>query len=413
MANLNSLLRIVAPLMALCAVLAGCGVGGTTTTAASTTPTASPTATPIPCATHATTTGVVWSEASDKQIHGGIGGAAPAALSAFAYPLAPAAPGYSDFGPTQISLAPDGKHMAVLQTQIIPNSDAPPQFILFSVDTTTHAVTRIANVGTRAELSGWADAKTLLYTQSPFWPAHVATENLHFYDIATHADSTISGVKGVAKAEVRCSTLYWSEYTPASGIGKELLHRYNLASHTESGAPIDLGKAFRLPSEIAGPDSIIGGGDWDVSADNTALVWQRLDTVTAASSSDAPTIASTYQKAATDGSSAVAILAGAPADAYTRIAYLSLAPATGLLAVSTGSLLLTYNPAVVGSMRSYTPDSTFSVAPVWLPDGDSFLADIYTLRSTGPVSDIYQYSVGGGLRGTLAHANASSADTLP
>ncbi|HEY7094215.1 MAG TPA: hypothetical protein VH393_13615 [Ktedonobacterales bacterium] len=413
MANLKGLIRIVAPLAALCAVLAGCGVGGTTTTAASTTPTASPTATPIPCATHATTTGVVWSQASDKQIHGSLAGAAPATLSAFAYPLTPAASGYTDFGPTQISLAPDGKHTAVLQTQIIPNSDAPPQFILFSVDTTTHAVTRIANVGTRADLAGWADTKTLLYTQSPFWPSHVATENLHFYDIAAHTDSTIAGVKGVAKAEVRCSTLYWSEYIPASGIGAEKLHRYNLTTHVEIGAPIDLGKAFRLPSEIAGPDSVTGGGDWEVSVDNTTLIWQRLDTVTVPSSGDVNIGASTYQKAAADGSGAVAILAGAPADAYTRIAYLSLAPATGFLAVSTGGLLLTYNPAVVGSMRSYTPNSTFSVAPVWLPDGNGFLADIYSLHSTGPVSDLYQYSVSGGLTGTLAHANASSADTLP
>jgi hypothetical protein len=212
MANLKGLFRIMALLAALCATLVGCAVGGTTSSA-STTPTASPTATAIPCATHATTTGVVWSQASDKQIHGGISGDAPAVLSAFAYPLAAAAPGYVDSGPAQISLAPDGRHMAVLQAQIIPNSDAPVEYILFSVDTTTHAVTRIANVGTRAALMGWADTKTLLYTLSPFWPSHVTTENLHFYDIATHADSTISGVKGVAKAQVRCSTLYWSEYT--------------------------------------------------------------------------------------------------------------------------------------------------------------------------------------------------------
>jgi hypothetical protein len=97
-------------------------------------------------------------------------------LSAFAYPLAAAEPGYVDGGPARIRLAPDGKHMAMLQAQYIPNSDAPPQFILFSVDTATHAATRIANVGTHADLAGWADTKTLLYTQSPFWPSHVATE---------------------------------------------------------------------------------------------------------------------------------------------------------------------------------------------------------------------------------------------
>jgi hypothetical protein len=52
----------------------------------------------------------------------------------------------------------------------------------------------------------------------------------------------------------------------------EKLHRYNLTTHAEIGAPIDLGKAFRLQSEIAGPDSNVVGGGWDVSADNTILV---------------------------------------------------------------------------------------------------------------------------------------------
>ncbi|HEY7021194.1 MAG TPA: hypothetical protein VH349_08755 [Ktedonobacterales bacterium] len=408
MANLNRLLRIMAPLAALCAVLAGCAVGGTTTTAASTTPTASPTATPIPCATRATTTGVVWSQASDKQIHGGIGGAAPGALSSFAYPLTPTEPGYVDGGPAQISLAPDGKHMAVLQSQYLPNTDAPQQYILFSVDTTTHAATHIANVGTRADLAGWADTKTLLYFQSPFWPSHVATENLHFYDIAAHADSTISGVKGVAKAQVRCSTLYWSEYTPATGIGKQKLHRHNLTTHTEIGTPIDLGKAFRLPSEFAGPDSITGGGDWDVSADNTTLVWQRLDTVTVASSGDAVIGASTYQKAAADGSGAVTILAGAPAAARTHVASLALSPTATQVALAAEGVMVSGGIAG-GATRSYTPTSTFTAAPVWLPDGSGFLTDIFT----GSATNIYQYNVSGGLAGAVVHANSSNADALP
>ena len=224
--------------------------------------------------------------------------------------------------------------MAVLQAQIIPNSDAPVQYILFSVDTTTHAATRLANMGTAARLAGWADTKTLLYTQSPFWPSHVATENLHFYDIAAHTDSTIAGVKNVAKAEVRCSTLYWSEYTPSSGIGAEKLHRYNLTTHAEIGAPIDLGKAFRLPSDFTGPDGITGGGDWDVSADNTTLVWQRLDTVTVASSGDAVIGASTYRKAGADGSGATTILATAPAAARTHVTSLALSPTATQVALA-------------------------------------------------------------------------------
>jgi hypothetical protein len=411
MASRNSLLRIMAPLGALTAALLGCAVGETTNSGSttSTTPAASPTATLTPCATRATTTGVVWSQKGDNQIHGSLGVAAPSALSAFTYPLAPpAAPSYVDAGPAQISLAPDGKHMAVLQEQFLPSSDAPPQFILFSVDTTSHAATRIANVGTRADLAGWADTKTLLYTQSPFWPSHVATENLHFYDIATHADSTISGVNGVAKAQVRCSTLYWSEYTPASGIGKEKLHRHNLTTHTEIGAPIDLGKAFRLPSDFAGPDSITGGGDWDVSADNTTLVWQRLDTVTVASSGDAVIGASVYQKAAADGSGAVTILAGAPATARTHVASLALSPTATQVALAAEGVMVSGDIAG-GATRSYTPTSTFTAAPDWLPDGSGFLADIFT----GSATNIYQYNVSGGLAGAVAHANATSADALP
>lgn len=421
MAGLTRPLRTpaLAQLTALCALLAiltGCSaVGGTSTSTSATltTPTAIPTATPVPCATRTTTTGAVWIEHGDKQVHGSVGGASPAVLSAFAYPLTPAAPGYKDFGPTRVRLAPDGKHMAVLQTQIIPNSDAPPQFILFSVDTVTRAATRIANLGTAADLADWADTATLLYTQSPFWPSHVTGENLHFYNISTSANSTIPGVKGVAKAEVRCSTLYWSEYTPSSGIGKELLHRYNLTTRAEIGVPIDLGTAFRLPSEIAGPDSVSGGGDWDVSVNGSSLVWQKLGTVTADASGSTVIHSSQFMSAHEDGTAASVILSSAPADAYTRVGYLSLSPATGFLAIATGGLLLTYNPAASGVVRSYMPNSTFSVAPVWLPDGNSFLADIYSIISTGPTSDIYQYSVSGGLIGTRVHANAAGSDALP
>jgi len=404
MAHLRGMVLIVATLALLGVAATGCAVGGTT--AASTTPTASPTATPIPCATRATTTGIVWIEKGDKQIHGGVGGPAPAALSTFAYPLTPAEPGYVDSGPVQVSLAPDGKHMAVLQAQIIPNSDAPQQYILFSVDTATHAATRIANVGMRVALMGWADMKTLLYTQSPFWPSHVATENLHFYDIASHADSTISGVKGVTKAEVRCSTLYWSEYAPGSGIGKELLHRYNLTTHAEIGAPLDLGTAFRLPSEFAGPDSITGGGDWDISADNTTLVWQKLGTVTVASSGDAVIGTSTYQKAAADGSGATAILAGAPAAARTHVASLALSPMGTQVALAAEVVMVS---GEIAATRSYTPSSGFSAAPAWLPDGSGFLADIFS----GSTTNIYQYSVTGSLAGIVAQATASGAETLP
>jgi hypothetical protein len=408
MAYLRGVVLIVATLALLGIVATGCAVGGTTT-AASTTPTVSPTATPIPCATHATTTGVVWSQASEKQIHGSVGGGAPAALSAFAYPLTPAEPGYVDYGPVQISLAPDGKHMAVLHSQDIPNSDARPQYILFSVDTTTHAATHIANVGTRADLAGWADTKTLLYTLSPFWPSYVATENLHFYDIGAHADSTISGVKDVAKAEIRCSTLYWSEYTPASGIATEKLHRYNLATHAEIGAPIDLGKTFRLPSEIAGPDSNVGGGGWDVSADNATLVWQKLETVTVGAYGDAVIGASSYQRAATDGFGATAILAGAPATARTHIASLALSPSGTQLALAAEGGVMVSGDLSAATTRSYTPTSNFIAAPAWLPDGSDFLATV----NSGSTLNVYQYNVTGGLAGALVHANTLSVDTLP
>ena len=59
--------------------------------------------------------------------------------------------------------------------------------------------------------------------------------------------------------------------------------------------------------------------------------------------------------------------------------------------------------------RSYTPTSTFSAAPAWLPDGSGFLADIYADTGTS----VYQYSVTGGLAGAVAHANSSAVETLP
>jgi Tol biopolymer transport system component len=62
-----------------------------------------------------------------------------------------------------------------------------------------------------------------------------------------------------------------------------------------------------------------------------------------------------------------------------------------------------------GATRSYTPTSTFSAAPAWLPDGSGFLVDIYSDSGTS----VYQYNVSGGLAGAVAHANSSNADTLP
>jgi hypothetical protein len=405
MANVKGLIRIMAPLAALCAALVGCAIGGTTT--ASTTPTASPTATPIPCATHATTTGVVWSEQGDKQVHGSIGGVAPAILSSFTYPLPGAAP-YVDTGPIQISIAPDGRHMAVLQAQVVPNSGLPNKYLIYTVDTATHAVTSVGAVGTGAALMGWSDTRTLLYTISPFYPSHVATENLHFFNIATGANTTIPGVKGVTKAEARCSTLYWSEYV-GTGIGKELLHRYNLATNTEIGAPIDLGKSFRLPTEYAGPDSETGGGDWDVSADNTTLVWQQLGTVTVDTNGNAVIGTSTYQKAAADGSGAATILATAPALARTHVNSLALSPTATLVAIAAEGVMVS-GDIVAATTRSYTPNSPFiTPAPAWLPDGSGFLANV----GAGIPTNIYQYSVTGNLAGALAHANATGPETLP
>jgi hypothetical protein len=406
-ARFKGALRVWCGLVALGLALAACAIGTTSggTTGGTTAGSATPSATPAPsCATRATTTGVAWIETSDKQIHGAIGAGGAAVLSSFVYPLASVAPNYVDSGPGSVSIAPDGKHLAVLQVQIIPNSDAPRQYILFTVDTTTHVVTRVGNLGTQAELMGWADSKTLLYALSPFWPSHVATENLHFVNITTHTDTTIAGIKQVAKAEVRCSLLFWSEYTPSSGIGKELLHRYNLDAHAAIGTPVDLGTAYRLPSEFAGPDSITGGGDWDVSADGTVLVWQKLGTVTVAASGDAVIGSSQFLKGSVDGSGATVILVGLPAGATTSLASLTLSPNAARVALSSGGVLAD-GMLAGGAVTTHTPAG---LMPVWLASGTEFLAD----SSSSGGNTIYTYSAGV-TAGTVAHTNAFGADALP
>ena len=100
MRRLSAHLGVVTGLIVLAAAFGACAVGGGTSGGA-TGPT--PTATPIPCATRATTTATVWNE-SDKQIHGGIGGAfsrrSPACVPKYrrgwAYMLKASAPSRED-----------------------------------------------------------------------------------------------------------------------------------------------------------------------------------------------------------------------------------------------------------------------------------------------------------------------------
>jgi hypothetical protein len=131
--------------------------------------------------------------------------------------------------------------------------------------------------------------------------------------------------------------------------------------------------------------------------------------VTVGTYGDAVIGASSYRKAAPDGSGAAPILAGAPAAARTHVASLALSSSGTQLALAAEGGVMLSGDIVAATTRSYTPTSNFIAAPARLPDGSGFLATV----NSGSALSVYQYNITGGLAGVLAHANTLRVDTLP
>jgi hypothetical protein len=391
------------------------------TSASTPPPAATATATPLPCNTHATTTAIVWDEG--QQIHGGIGGAAPSQLSSFRYPLGLPDEGFAGTQtvPGFLVVSPDGAHLAVDEIVFVPFIE---ELYPYVVDTATHAVTRVIlpayprTPGEELRQLAWADNHTLVVFPGNSNRGGSSTDT-YTYDITTHTAAALPGVTNGVEGVLRCSTLYWMDIGPFTALSPadpnhtstapERIHRYDLASQTEIGSPITIGVAVTF----GGSEGQVDFAGWDVSRDNTKLVYQRLSVTSLAGTVHE---SSQFFAANVDGTDVTPILTGPPPVTSTTGAHLAIAPDGTQVAVTNAQGTPTGATGPItgtGGTLVYTPDATG--LPVWLPDSSGFL----TARvDQTPASDIYQYllttpPVGGCIPGTEVHAQGTDPATLP
>jgi hypothetical protein len=412
-----ALALLVIPVLLACSLSTGATTGG-----ASTGPT--PTPTPPPCATRASATAEAWVQS--RQVQGHIGGGAVTTLSNFVYPLGlPSEPASDPHSPflNNIVWAPDARHLAVDVS--IYGTDSAPQAYPYVVDTATHAVTRVpgstgSSVGAGRNLA-WADDHTLLILTGDT-PAggHLpggAPTAYYSYDITTTALTTLPGIAhGATDGVVRCSTLYYMEVTPMAVIGMSSLgqniyqgtarlHRYDLATHAELGAPV----VFSQTWDEDGSFGSYQWAGWDAAADNSRIAYQQMQ-VTYTAGANGPTVHSHFFAANPDGSAATSILDTPVPVTSTTPADLAISPNGALVAVTRANPTpnIASGNMAGGGVRFYTPDA--ASAPAWLSDSSGFDANTtdterYLLSTPlGP---------GGRAPGSVLVANAQLPSTLP
>lgn len=412
-------------LAAMSMVILACGAGVATVTIHGTVGTVGQskgTATSATCATHPTTTAMAWD--AGQQVVGNIAGAPDATLSNFVYPLG--LPDETTFGqalPASIAWAPDGRHLAVSINVVVPFAVYSYPFV---VDTASHAVSRVTlpeypktaatDDWERERLLTWADNNTLVVL-SGFDGAANPAAGAYKYDISTHAATALPGVTHAADGVVRCSTLYYLELTPESNIGSGymrgtgLLHRYDLATHSEVGSPVTLGDT----ASFGGAEGAVMGMGWDVSPDQSYIVYQHT-TFAVPTTPSSTGLTSQFMAAKPDGSAAVHILPRAGSNSTARVAVspdghqVVVTDANPAPNVATG-------PILGGSDRYYSPDAC--AQPAWLPDSSGFDATSCDASSSGGLgTNIVRYLLStplgalGRSPGTLAHPNAGYPATL-
>ena len=349
-------------------------------------------------------------------MQGSINGGAETTLSNFVYPLG--LPDEGQFGSDYLAAlawSPDAQHLAVA---VVVN-DGPGQTLFpYIVDTTSHAVTRVAlpnsdGIAERAAANrvfAWADTHTLLIFGG-FSGGNNGSGGTVSYsdDITTGSVTPLSGVTSAYEGVVRCSTLFYLEITPltqaATGRfkGSARLHRYDLTTHSELGSPLTLGDT----STFNGAEGNVSLMGWDVSPDGTRIAYQQ--TSVSFSGGGQVTINSTFMAANADGSGATPILSGATSNSTS---FLAISPDGQQVAVTNAQP----TPSVLsgslsgGAAYYYQPDA--QGPPVWLADSAQFEAD-QTIASAQGVELWPLNTAGGRQAGSLAHANGSIPATLP
>lgn len=395
------------------------GVGGATRNGAppaanGQTATATP-APSAPCATHATTTAEAW--VSNKQVVGSINGGPETVLSTFSYPLGlPDEGQYGDAALTALAWAPDAQHLVVAAAVSEPYVEALYPYI---VDTNTHAVTRVtlpasALASERESVHrvfAWADDHTLIIFGGFGGGSNGSGGTVTYrYDLSQNSLTPLPGVTAAYEGVVRCNTLFYLEVSPLAQIGgstsskgSALLHRYDLTTQSEIGAPITLGDTSTFRG-AEGDVSLLG---WDASLDGTKIAYQQ--THVSLDSYQQPVTTSKFFAANADGSGATSILTGATAN---NQAFLAISPDGRLVAVTNAQP----TPAVLsgslsgGAAHYYQPDA--EGPPMWLADSSGFEADM-PLGSDQGIEHWTLNTGGGKAQGATVHQNSDNPAILP
>ena len=354
---------------------------------------------------------------SNKQVVGSINGGPETVLSTFSYPLGlPDEGQYGDAALTALAWAPDARHLVVAAAVSEPYVEALYPYI---VDTNTHAVTRItlpasALASERESVHrvfAWADNHTLIIFGGFGGGSNGSGGTVTYrYDISQNSLTPLPGVTAAYEGVVRCNTLFYLEVSPLAQIGgsaiskgSALLHRYDLTTQSEIGAPITLGDT----STFRGAEGDVELLGWDASPDGTRIVYQQ--TKVSLDNNQRLVKTSKFFAANADESGANAILTGATA---TSGVFLAISPDGQLVAVTNAQP----TPAVLsgslsgGAAHYYQPDA--EGPPIWLADSSGFEVD----SALGSEQGIERWTLntgGGKAQGATVHQNSDSPAILP
>jgi hypothetical protein len=412
-----AMLRVAIGLLACVVTFGACavtgnGTGGSTTGAGKGTPA------PKACSTTASTTALTY--VSGPNLAGaipaplGAPSSPPPTLSNFVYPLGipdEGAVGNNPF-PSFTAIAPDAKHLAVAIQQDVPFKE---EYNPYIVDTGSHAVTKIAlsspinvaNSDTAQRMFTWADTHTLIIFANP--PLNGSSAGpTYSYDINTNTLTPLKGVDGAIEGVVRCGVLFYSTLGAFSGLGDvnhtqvaaTSLNRYDLATNSAIGAPIDIGKS----STYGGAEGAVTYPGWDASLDGSHIVYQKMAVTSG------PKITSTWFAANADGSGAVAILPKLTSESGARMA---ISPDGAQVAVTNAnpSPNVASGPLGGGSTVFYDTPNGYS-QPAWLANSSGFFADSGSESSPATFA-LYSPCGSSHCNGTPAAAKANYPATLP
>jgi hypothetical protein len=340
----------------------------------------------------------------------------PPALSNFTYPLGIQDENAVGNAPSTsfIAIAPDAAHLAVAIQQIVPFT---AEYTPYIVDTATHAVSRvmlphpinIANTVLPSRLFAWADTHTLLIFGAAAIGNRGSSGMSYTYDISTHALAPIPAAASAIEGVVRCSTLFYLSIGPFTMISASdpnhtataptYINRYDLASHTSIGSPINIGQA----STYGGAEGQVDFGGWDASPDGSHIVYQHEIV------SVGPAIHSTWFAANADGTGAVAIL---PSATSNNGALMSISPNGTLVAVTNANPApnVVYAPLSGGATVFFNSPSGYD-HPAWFASNDGFYAGGGSSEPTALAAFIFCGSTH--CTGAFAETHGNNPATLP